>query len=48
MKLSEISANEMRSAIEDKLCAYFGVNTNELAEYIESLQDAEEDTSSEK
>ena len=30
MKLSEISVNEMRSAIEDKLCAYFAV-TSETA-----------------
>ncbi len=27
MKLSEISANEMRSAIEDKLCSYFAVTS---------------------
>lgn len=32
MKLSEISANEMRSAIEDKLCAYFGVTSAEATE----------------
>ena len=32
MKLSEISANEMRSAIEDKLCAYFAVTSAEASD----------------
>ena len=32
MKLSEISANEMRSAIEDKQCAYFAVTSAEASD----------------
>ena len=32
MKLSEISVNEMRSAIEDKLCAYFAVTSAEASD----------------
>lgn len=29
MRMNEISADEMRSAIEDKLCAYFAVTSKE-------------------
>ncbi|MFT0212192.1 helix-turn-helix transcriptional regulator [Pseudomonas sp. F1_0610] len=47
-RIANIKGYVTNTDVLDKLCAYFGVNTNEVAEYIEEPQGAEEEFSSEK
>ncbi|HLR17495.1 MAG TPA: helix-turn-helix transcriptional regulator [Alcanivoracaceae bacterium] len=47
-RIANIKGYVTNTDVLDKLCAYFGVNTNEVAEYIEDRQRSDNDSSTEK
>lgn len=47
-RIANIKGYVTNTDVLDKLCAYFDVNTNEVAEYIPDPQDVDEKPNSEK